>query len=60
MGLTAASADEARGLEWRRQIDVGMVPGMPAKDRREAAIACARNLIIRKLVPPVIDFAVHL
>jgi putative DNA primase/helicase len=48
-GLTPTSAAEARGLEWRRKIDVGMVPGMAADDRRKAAEAGAGNLAIRKL-----------
>ena len=47
-GLISAGAKEARGLEWRRQIDVGMVPGMPAAARREAAKAGASNRAIRK------------
>ncbi len=48
-GLTSASADEARGLEWRRMVDVGMMPGMPAKARRQASETGASNLMVRKL-----------
>jgi putative DNA primase/helicase len=49
-GLTSASAEEACGLEWRRKVDTGMLPGMAPDARRKAVEAGAGNRDILKLV----------
>jgi putative DNA primase/helicase len=48
--LTSESAKEARGLEWRRKVDIGLLPGMTPKDRRLAAAAGAGNRTVRRTV----------
>ena len=47
--FTEANAGEARGLEWRRKIEVEMWPGMPVRDRKAAAKAGAVNKRIWRL-----------
>lgn len=48
-GMTAMLAGEARTLEWRRKVDPGMEPAMPAAERRAAARAAEGNWTINRL-----------
>ena len=47
--FSKTNAGEARALEWRRKVKVKMWPGMPRKDRKEAAKAAQENKIIERL-----------
>lgn len=47
--FSVANCTEARALEWQRKIDVKMWPGMPKKDRKEAAKAAKANKTIWRL-----------
>jgi hypothetical protein len=42
-GLTAEEAAEAYRLEWKRQIDAGLTPGMPAKLRQARVEKAAQH-----------------
>lgn len=48
-GFTVESTGEARVLEWRRKTDTNIWPGMPAKQRKDAAEAAAENRTIKRL-----------
>jgi hypothetical protein len=47
--FSVENSTDARALEWQRKIDVKMWPGMPRKDRKEAAKAAKANKTIWRL-----------
>jgi len=48
-GLTATDCAQARALDWKREVDHKMHPGMPLEERKARAEACAHNLTLPRI-----------
>ena len=48
-GLTATECDQARALNWKREVDDKMHPGMPLAERKARAAACSHNTKLPKI-----------